>query len=161
MRVIEKIIEQLYFKQSGNLALYDQMTGLYNSNWLRHIGYKKYINKECIVTMIDVNSLKRMNDTKGHVYADGVLMKLSQQMCMINTVEPDADIIRYGGDEFIVISSQDYSIQIESESAGMLSAGSYRKSISEPLTLAIANADSRMYEHKREFYRKQEEKRNG
>lgn len=52
------------------------------------------------ILMMDVNDLKRINDAYGHVSGDQFLLDTVQ---LLRTVLPDADIYRFGGDEFAAI----------------------------------------------------------
>lgn len=156
MKLLQKLIERLYFSQDRNLALYDQMTGLYNNNWMRYIGCKKYLNEACVVTMIDINNFKLMNDTNGHIYADKTITWLSKQLCKVSECEPSAAIIRYGGDEFVIISSTDLKGKIIEEfnktDRISLSIGSYNKKAGEELLTAVEIADREMYKMKYKFH---------
>jgi diguanylate cyclase (GGDEF)-like protein len=55
-----------------------------------------------LFTMIDLDGLKRINDVQGHLAGDGVIV----QMCQLlkATCRASDKIIRWGGDEFLVIA---------------------------------------------------------
>lgn len=85
---------------SYNKKLYvDSLTNAYNRNYYNDqlLGLSKVSG----VAMLDLDKFKEVNDTYGHDAGDEVLKGLvhSVQSCIRST---DA-IIRYGGDEFIVI----------------------------------------------------------
>lgn len=101
MKWFKSVIQQLYFKQEKNLALYDLPTLAYNRNWWEHIGISKYSQKACYITMIDVNGLKLINDTKGHVEGDKIIKMVAASL---HKIFKGQDLVRYGGDEFVLIT---------------------------------------------------------
>lgn len=60
-------------------------------------------NQDCkpfAVAVMDVNELKKINDTQGHVAGDELIRSASMEICNIFSHSP---VYRYGGDEFVVI----------------------------------------------------------
>jgi diguanylate cyclase (GGDEF)-like protein/PAS domain S-box-containing protein len=94
-------------RRLNQLALRDTHTGLYNHRYLAEIivaefyRAKKY-NTPLSVIMVDVDYFKSINETYGHQFGDLVLKQLSQQLR--KAIRQYDIIIRYGGEEFIVIS---------------------------------------------------------
>ena len=70
---VEKWIEKKYFSIKNNLALYDQLTGIYNYNWFTKFGLDIFSDKDVYITLMDLNNFKQINDTKGHMYANEIL----------------------------------------------------------------------------------------
>lgn len=143
------IIEKLYFKQVGNYALYDRLTNIYNYNWLELIGYNVYINKKVYITVIDLNNFKNINDTYGHVYGNKILRDLSDNLKILKRLDKTLNIMRFGGDEFVVFST----INIEREikiinNDNLFSYGIYRKNENEDVEVSIKKADHLMYKYK-------------
>lgn len=92
---IEKLKESVYK---------DELTNVYNRKWL----HDNYLNtgtnefKESgTLAMIDLNYFKIVNDTHGHVIGDKVLIFIANQLKLSKY-----NVIRYGGDEFILIFPQ-------------------------------------------------------
>lgn len=90
-----------------NKSICDGMTGLFNKRHLMEEGLPKAISyaarhKEPLsLIMIDVDNLKKINDSYGHLVGDKVIIRVAQgiKQCM-----RESDIVaRYGGDEFCVI----------------------------------------------------------
>ena len=81
----------------------DELTGLYNRVALRD-KYSSYVNKNLIVTFLDLDDFKKINDTFGHEVGDLALQEVSRTLrtCFRNT-----DCYRYGGDEFLLIRLDD------------------------------------------------------
>lgn len=83
------------------LALHDELTGLYNRAY-----YADFISKndvcrpDCYLIMMDVNDLKKCNDTCGHDKGDELLVNASK---LIKEAFPKAKCLRLGGDEFCAI----------------------------------------------------------
>jgi len=96
MTKISKLQEQVYL---------DELTKVYNRKYLfEEVLKDDYFKNDGIITFIDLDKFKYINDTFGHTIGDKVLS-------MITTLLKELDnssIIRYGGDEFIVISKLPY-----------------------------------------------------
>lgn len=92
---VNKEIEQLKEK-----AYKDQPTGLYNRQKLDEI--KPLVDKKEIVTFIniDINNLKKTNDTYGHTKGDELIKNASD---VIKKYCKDDFTFRTGGDEFLII----------------------------------------------------------
>ncbi len=95
-------------KQLEELAITDNLTGLFNSRYFGEIlktelnRLKRRKNDVLSLLMIDVNSFKKYNDTFGHQEGDKVLRSIGE--VIMSTIRKDVDTgYRYGGDEFVVI----------------------------------------------------------
>ncbi|WP_197517655.1 putative bifunctional diguanylate cyclase/phosphodiesterase [Colwellia sp. PAMC 20917] len=102
------------FEQSNKklkyLATHDILTGLPNRAYLYEYA-QLYLNAENIkkhqevntllaVYLIDLDKFKDINDTMGHLVGDEILKAISIRLC--NLKEKNSQVIRYGGDEFVV-----------------------------------------------------------
>lgn len=158
---VEKWIEKKYFSIKNNLALYDQLTGIYNYNWFTKFGSEIFSDKEVYITLMDINNFKQINDTKGHIYANEILFEIVKKLNKIVSIkDPEAFMIRYGGDEFLILSTNiDFGEVMLSKShlENFISVGSYKKDSNESIIFAINEADKSMYDHKRKI----KEKNNG
>ena len=90
--------EKIYY-----LSYHDQLTGLYNRRFyeeaLKRLDTER--NLPVSIVMGDVNGLKLINDSFGHVIGDDLLKKVAN---IITQGCRDDDIIaRLGGDEFVII----------------------------------------------------------
>ena len=148
LNFIHKLVEWLYLSYPNNLALYDQLTRLYNANWLYKIAYKQYSDKECYVTVVDLNDFKHINDSLGHIIGNAVLMSVANQLNDIKKAYPDTDICRLGGDEFIIFSRVDITSFFKYDNTKLLSYGVYYKRREMPVQHAISCADKSMYSYK-------------
>ena len=101
------IIEAKYtlnlMKQS---SITDQLTGLYNRRYLEEILDKiaaSAIREKSLlgILMIDIDYFKKVNDLLGHDAGDEVLKELSH--VLTHSVRDSDFVIRFGGEEFIVI----------------------------------------------------------
>ena len=82
-----------------NKAAYDQMVQILNSAISR--GDAKFA-----LVMVDLNDLKRMNDTHGHRNGDRYIIGSCEQICQVYT---HSLVYRIGGDEFVaILRGQDY-----------------------------------------------------
>ncbi len=74
----------------------------YLEDWL-HSEFPKVVGegKPCSFIFIDLDGLKHINDTSGHEAGDAILVNVTQ--ALFSTAREQDVIIRYGGDEFIII----------------------------------------------------------
>jgi diguanylate cyclase (GGDEF)-like protein len=164
----------------------DPLTGLFNRRYLEQqlaaaiTRKRQHKNQDFSIVMLDLIALKRINDTFGHEAGDRMITTVADRL---RTQARSIDVVaRVGGDEFVVLchgcreadaerlaerliagcrqdgepirfgetASGEDSIEI---SAGV--AGSDR----HPPERVMVVADSRMYEHKAEWYRLHDEQR--
>ena len=85
------------------LSFHDQLTGLYNRRFyeeeLRRLDVKR--NLPLTIVMADVNGLKLINDSFGHILGDELLKKVAEVMA--KGCRSDDIIARLGGDEFVIL----------------------------------------------------------
>jgi diguanylate cyclase (GGDEF)-like protein len=77
------------------------LTGAYN----RHFGMKllnEWISQKrhFIISFIDMDRLKFVNDVFGHAEGDKYILKVSE---LLSDFSPAAEVIRLGGDEFMLL----------------------------------------------------------
>ena len=96
----------LKIDRSQELIYIDELTGLYNYRYLNVILEQEI--KRChryhtqfSVLFIDIDFFKQINDTYGHTVGSKVLHQVGQELkALVREVDT---IIRYGGDEFIIV----------------------------------------------------------
>lgn len=87
-------------------AILDGLTKINNRRALSEklkseISYSSKMIKPLSVAIFDIDDFKKINDSKGHVYGDKVIVGIAN---IINKSIRDTDFVgRYGGEEFIVI----------------------------------------------------------
>jgi diguanylate cyclase (GGDEF)-like protein len=91
-----------------NVAYKDMLTGTYN----RHYGMKllnDWIDKKVhfIISFIDMDRLKYVNDVFGHLEGDKYILKVSELLAKFS---PGAQVCRLGGDEFMLLN-KDYTLE--------------------------------------------------
>jgi len=103
--VFRDITEEVEIQQEVEyLSFHDRLTGIYNRNYLE----KKFLElensnvKDVAVIMGDVNGLKITNDAFGHKFGDLLLQDISA-ILMESSPKDDTTIVRWGGDEFVLI----------------------------------------------------------
>jgi diguanylate cyclase (GGDEF)-like protein/PAS domain S-box-containing protein len=95
-------------KKLNRLALKDPQTGLFNHKYLAEImdsefyRVKRYGGSLAVVT-IDIDFFQSINDRYGYKFGDMILKQFAQQLRKM-TRQYDI-VIRYGGEEFIIVSS--------------------------------------------------------
>lgn len=98
------LIYCIYFK-IWLLSLKDNLTNVYNRNMLEQcklISSKHPVN----YIFIDLDNFKKVNDIYGHDYGDQILVKFSK---ILTTIYYDSNVLRLGGDEFLILSNHKIS----------------------------------------------------
>ena len=149
----------------------DPLTGLFNRSYMHYL-LKKYIKMPKLnITgiMIDLNGFKHINDEFGHAVGDEALLIASR---ILKLAVGDAGcVIRYAGDEFIILLNTQDDTKVENCIAKirhlfdkfnnnkskpyMLSAsiGAHKLDMkTESIDTFINIIDARMYEDKKVFY---------
>ena len=155
-----------YQKASGD-AYVDVLTGLPNSRWLvSHLQAACDGAGQFTIAVLDLDGFKLLNDTFGHLRGNEALRAIAKRS--LELLPPGAHMARLGGDEFVITlpgcgatqarvfagrvqnSIEDLGVALIGE--GWLSASwgiSTYGADGEAPDLLMAEADRRMYEHKR------------
>ncbi len=81
----------------------DPLTGTYNRRHLEKALDKIYIAKTVMtVAVMDTDNFKQINDALGHLKGDMVLKAISQ-LAKGSVKEYGGEVVRYGGDEFVIL----------------------------------------------------------
>lgn len=92
-----------YEKKLKQTALIDRLTGLFNRHYMMtKLEDSVKENAERFITMIDIDNFKMINDRYGHNAGDYVLVNVARIM---HEVCSDSDVSRWGGEEFLILSS--------------------------------------------------------
>lgn len=129
------------------LAFKDKMTGCYNRNYLETF----YTDKdEFMCHFCDINNLKKINDTQGHQNGDRLIKSVANKLMSFG------DTIRFGGDEFILITDRNFdTTQLQDD---RYSIGSKWKGKNDKLKSIFDYADKLMYQDKKQKHKPQVEK---
>ena len=90
------------------LANEDSLTGLRNRHWFlgfidATIAQSGAAQTEFAVLFIDLDDFKHVNDTQGHAVGDQLLKAVARRLGAL--LRPSDHVVRFGGDEFIVLLS--------------------------------------------------------
>jgi diguanylate cyclase (GGDEF)-like protein len=172
MRAVQCAAKQYMLQaEMGNLALTDELTGLCNRRGFMAVAERQLkighrTGRGILLFFMDIDGMKRINDSFGHGEGDQVLRRMAKALKMTFR---DSDVIaRLGGDEFAVlaIEASDNSEAVIrarlSEDLKCVSAGENRYAINLSLGAVRINtcsnasigewmvrADQAMYEQKR------------
>lgn len=163
---------KIYENTLQELSLVDQLTGLYNRRGFlklasQHAGIADRNGTKMSVIFIDLNNMKRINDTHGHPEGDRALIQAAG--VLRRTFRTTDVLARWGGDEFAVlmVNAKDGSGGIVDErlersvaevnAEGLLKeplglswgAARYDPQLKESIEEVVARADGEMYRHKR------------
>jgi diguanylate cyclase (GGDEF)-like protein len=79
----------------------DKLTGLYNRYYLDKISGELKRKRKITMMMLDMNDFKSINDNFGHSQGDDALVSLAE--VLEKTVGAKGTVVRYAGDEFVII----------------------------------------------------------
>ena len=172
-------------RRSQHLA--DEMTEIANTDALTGVRNKTAFDSEAAsleaaieggaarfgLVMIDLNDMKKTNDTFGHERGDEMIKALSSMICEAFPGDP---VFRIGGDEFVVVAKDEQSVKIErsvadfnemvKESSGNESLAPWERvsaaagyALFDPerdnkVSAVLRRADEAMYENKRRMKNK-------
>lgn len=145
-------------------SYHDQLTGLYNRRFMEEA--LRLANSEgnlpISIVVADVNGLKLINDSLGHLMGDKLLVKVAQ--VLEHGCRPQDIIARMGGDEFIVLMPDTDHVEAKKVVANIretaakevvssleisVSMGWATKgSASEDIMKVLKNAEDHMYKKK-------------
>ncbi|MBO4425602.1 MAG: GGDEF domain-containing protein [Clostridiales bacterium] len=157
----------------------DKLTGVYNRYELDKILKKRVQRKNVKIAalMLDLNDFKAINDNYSHEEGDEALVAFAT--ILADTIRSEGVVVRFAGDEFIIlmpkfteINIDDYSARIQSE------LDKYNEASGKPYKLSAAiggkvfdphkdnmdnvlkDIDKLMYTAKREYYIKHDRRHN-
>lgn len=146
------------------LSYHDTLTGLYNRNrYFQDIEELKNWKTSVGVVYMDLNGLKEINDRDGHAEGDKALVHCGDIM---KKALPDAAHYRIGGDEFVAIQKgvgrERFDGQIGemrklcgNDSEYQMALGATWSILPDDVEEMVREADERMYDDKRKYYRNQ------
>lgn len=174
---IKEILELTTFVLGAEIANYlmvnklkilssqDLLTGVMNRNEMNACvdmlsGSHEESRTSVGVVFTDLNGLKRINDTKGHSAGDVLLRNAASAL---SEVFDKKSIFRAGGDEFVVILTGVSREETEEKARELRVAADRYPDVSFAIGCAfeedsalvrkaLAQADKRMYEDKKEYY---------
>lgn len=93
--------------QIQHLAHHDTLTNLPNRLYGEELFEKSLVQckknqQELALIFFDLDNFKPVNDALGHAAGDDLLQQLSQRL--MNTLQPNQYLIRFGGDEFLILT---------------------------------------------------------
>jgi len=153
-------------------ARHDALTGVFNRHYFNELIAEEVVrssryNHPIGLLMIDVDRFKEINDRYGHQTGDLVLREIAD--VLRQTVRKSDMIVRYGGDEFLVVltetgeNAEEAAVRVrqsvrESNTLRRISGFNVTVSVGSifwrpedgtPIEEALATADERMYCDKR------------
>ena len=162
----------------------DQMTGLFNRFGYENKALPLYEssllkNSHIMVMFVDINYMKRINDEFGHLHGDNAIMTVVSAIKA--NIREDAIAVRFGGDEFLVISpvaDEKEASVVRNSILGFLYDKNLEKSVPYEISVSIGfvvtdpgsrpdatledyikDADKLMYEIKKEMHMKNDRRK--
>ena len=117
----------------------DSMTGAWNRKIIDDITNKDLLLEDSTILMVDIDNFKSINDGNGHDFGDKAIL---DTVDFLKKSFPAANIIRYGGDEFLIIISKNIKL---SKIKIQLSSNYFRDDITYSIGIAYGNKDDNVY----------------
>jgi diguanylate cyclase (GGDEF)-like protein len=154
------------FGRMQKLSFVDQLTGLGNRHAMNIYIENMSVEASIGIVYCDVTGLKRVNDLYGHKAGDELIVRSCE---CLKRVFPDDSVYRIGGDEFLVLCSEITEAELEKkignlrkdmeEHSVVMAVGyEWRKNSVGDIDKLLAEADAKMYEDKRAYYEKHQDK---
>lgn len=155
------------------LSSMDMLTGVYNRNEMNNrvdrLSEGEGSGKPIGIVFADLNGLKHVNDTEGHLAGD---LLLKNAAMLLQNVFLGNEIYRAGGDEFMILIEDaapevlEWQVERIKKQAGAykdvsFSVGFCCEKDGKYVRKALKIADQRMYEDKEKYYALYPERRRG
>lgn len=132
-------------EQIHKLAFHDALTQLPNRRLLNDrleqtMAISKRRSHYCALIFLDLDNFKPLNDTYGHDVGDLLLVEVAQRLS--NCVRAVDTVVRFGGDEFVVVLSELDVDKTKSITQAGIVAEKIRVALAEPYTLTILSDGS-------------------
>ena len=160
--------EKNQLKRLEEIAHIDTLTQLYNRRYgMEILSESIKCSKKFALCFVDVNGLKYVNDSYGHMEGDDYIIAVSKKL---REMDDDVIVCRIGGDEFMVIR-EDWDLDSATEKfeilndALLITNNLYARSISYGIVLVdeanthpcsdlLSLADEKMYAYKKTYKEK-------
>jgi diguanylate cyclase (GGDEF)-like protein len=163
---------ELRLARAHKAAHVDALTGVKNKHAYQdtearlNLRIRARENLEFAVAILDVNNLKRVNDTQGHKAGDQLIRDACSIICKTFSHSP---VFRVGGDEFAVISQgadyermdelvkelSDHNMEAVRTGGVVIACGMAKYEGDAAVAQVFERADQRMYENKSELKNRQ------
>ena len=159
--VVDNLHKQTLVHNLKQMNYIDTLTGLKNRNsYFKRLQELQKSQQPVGVVFLDINGLKKANDTHGHTYGDSLIVRASTLLTKVFK----NDIYRIGGDEFVVLCinserNEFYSLvdklrkKAEHDSECKLSIGAKWDDGVSSIADLVAAADELMYINKQTYYK--------
>lgn len=159
LRQIEQVRQRELLQEEASK---DELTGLYNRRaWDKFLRAEeercKQYGHPAAVLFIDLNDLKKVNDSLGHEEGDRLIQNAAQ--VLRDNVRINDIVAHLGGDEFVILSVENDKTGAETLLDRLIAAfaeanigaaiGLAMRHPSQGLFAALAQADQNMFEYKR------------
>ena len=161
--IVNDLQKRLLIEKLQVLSYRDSLTGVCNrTSYIKYLDELKDNSYSTLgVIFIDINGLKKANDSRGHAYGDQMIVRISGLLKKTFAEK----VFRIGGDEFVVICTgmmreefmrreQTLRAFAEQNAEINFSLGAVWTDEEISVEKLIAIADKAMYDAKRDYYQK-------
>ncbi|GEM_PF-5647094 len=99
-------------KKLSLLCETDCLTKLKNRTSFERLITERYMKlKQVGVIIFDIDGLKQINDSLGHLEGDRLIRKMAESLVAV--CDADCEVFRYGGDEFLLVCENAYGSRLK------------------------------------------------
>ena len=171
---LQSFRQTLAAQMESSASMLDPLTNVFNRKVLpdllqREIARAERNNRPLALVVCDLNNFKSLNDRYGHLMGDYVLSQFASTLKLC--VRESDHIVRYGGDEFLVVLPETDEAGVEAVKNRIqtkladldhehrfedldlsVSLGVFMHVTGQSADQDVAEADARMYAQKRKFH---------
>jgi len=171
---LQSFRQTLAAQMESSASMLDPLTNVFNRKVLpdllqREIARAERNNRPLALVVCDLNNFKSLNDRYGHLMGDYVLSQFASTLKLC--VRGSDHIVRYGGDEFLVVLPETDEAGVEAVKNRIqtkladldhehrfedldlsVSLGVFMHVTGQSADQDVAEADARMYAQKRKFH---------
>jgi len=141
------IIQILMYLYAKKESYTDELTKLWNRNYLRKLLDDKISYNQYVIAMVDIDFFKKINDQYGHDAGDLVLKSIAKMFD--TTIERDDFVFRYGGEEFLFLLQKklhQQTLDALMQATKKLTIGVNNQTIKITISVGV-NRDLNRYKH--------------
>lgn len=115
LKTLNQLVNECFYNAEAKKILHqmsitDRLTGLYNrvyfdEKFFEFIHDLSANGEPFYLTLLDIDGLKKINDTYGHTVGDQLITGFSTALKhVLHSIRGDFTLVRFGGDEFVVMN---------------------------------------------------------
>ena len=158
--VVTIILRRDQIQKLQYMSYHDQLTGVYNRYAMEELMAAENTGEALGLVYCDISGLKYVNDVRGHIHGDGVILSVSQ---LLTEQFPSGQVYRIGGDEFLVMcfgvdaavfyaAAEQLHEKVSGVGTHVAMGAAWSQSGSTSINQMVLQAEEQMYKDKQSYY---------